>query len=92
MKQKMVIPHAAGDDLFHVLRETSRQSDFSILFFLSLNIMSFVHFLLQVRTIKCDLDSIYEHDSLQQFCTGLLFFLITVCNVVVARQCFYTCL
>ena len=33
MKQKMVIPHAAGDDLFHVLCETSRQSDFSILVF-----------------------------------------------------------
>ena len=33
MKQKMVIPHAAGDDLFHVIRETNRQSDFSILFF-----------------------------------------------------------
>ena len=63
MKQKMVIPHAAGDDLFHVLRETNRQSDFSILFFLSLNIMSFIHFLLQVRTIKCDLNSIFEYDS-----------------------------
>ena len=63
MKEKMVISHAAGDDLFHVLRETNRQSDFSILFFLSLNIMSFIHFLLQVRTIKCDLDSIFEHDS-----------------------------
>ena len=53
--------------------------------FLSLNIMSFIHFLLQVRTIKYDLDSIYEHDSLQQFCTGLNFFVITVRNVVVVR-------
>ena len=51
--------------------------------------MSFVHFLLQVRTIKCDLDSIFEHDSLQQPCTGLKFvvrlpFLHLVCGKVMS--------